>query len=57
MLDRINELIEMFLVGLGQALSRLSKEADAHDHAAAGVSCCLRRPLLAACCRSHYLSH
>jgi hypothetical protein len=26
MLDRINELIEMFLVGLGQALSRLSKE-------------------------------
>jgi hypothetical protein len=26
MLDRINEMIEMFLVGLGQALSRLSKE-------------------------------
>jgi len=26
MLDRLNELIEMFLVGLGQALSRLSAE-------------------------------
>jgi hypothetical protein len=26
MLDRLGELIEMFLVGLGQALSRLSSE-------------------------------
>lgn len=28
MLDRLNELIELFLVGLGQALSRLSEEEE-----------------------------